>query len=165
MFQMTPPWMPHGAGVNILPLTPSLLSKMSYHYNWQKPSKIMRKIVTPIPKGRFIVHHIITQKRVFFFSFNIEGGGYCGIVQMSVQIFCVEIVLIWKSTVKDTSTNSIKDDETFNKYVNPGEGAHGIAAVLRSMAFTTKIQRFLRLKIWVWCGEFCTMDPTQNQTQ
>ena len=105
----------------------------------------MRKIVTPIPKGRFIVHHIITQKRVFFFSFNIEGGGYCGIVQMSVQIFCVEIVLIWKSTVKDTSTNSIKDDETFNKYVNPGEGAHGIAAVLRSMAFTTKIQRFLRL--------------------
>ena len=82
-----------------------------------------------IPKGRSLAHHHLRAGKLVFVSFDIETGGeFCGILQLSTEIARIE--LLTKTTAKgvvfstgDTSTNIQREAQTFNSFINPGEGA------------------------------------------
>lgn len=71
----------------------------------------------PIPRGKSLAHHYINVNRVVYCSFDLEHGGeYCGIIQISAQLFRKKIA---DSTVQ----HFIRDNQTFNRYVRPPDGA------------------------------------------
>ena len=113
-----------------------------------------------IPKGRSIANPEIRDEKIVFVSFDIETGGeYCGILQLSAEISRLELVP--KTTAKgivatgDTASSIQREPNTFNEYVNPGEGAiygehstalHGLTATHPSIRDAEEIypvwQRF-----------------------
>ena len=69
-----------------------------------------------IPKGKSIAHHYLEHEKALFCSFDIETGGeFCGILQMSAQIFRVKNC--------NNKPNISIVEETFNHYVKPHDGA------------------------------------------
>ena len=64
-----------------------------------------------IPKGNSIAHHYMLSKMVYL-SFDVKTGGeYCGIVQMSANIFRI-----------NNNVGKI-ESESFDRYVKPHDGA------------------------------------------
>jgi len=64
-----------------------------------------------IPKGKSIAHHYMPSKMVYV-SFDVETGGeYCGIIQMSANIFRI-----------NNNVGEI-ESESFDRYVKPRDGA------------------------------------------
>jgi len=64
-----------------------------------------------IPKGKLIAQHYMPSKIVYV-SFDVESGGeYCGIVQMSANIFRI-----------NNNVGEI-ESKSFDSYVKPGDGA------------------------------------------
>ncbi len=71
----------------------------------------------PIPRGKSIAHHHITSGRAVFCSFDMETGGeYCGIIQISAQLFRI-------STQEKKKMTFAVEPSTFNKYIKPPEGS------------------------------------------
>ena len=69
-----------------------------------------------IPKGASIAHQYIKKEKLVYVSFDIETAGEsCGIVQVSAQIF--------RMVYRNGATESEIEEETFNKYVQPGKDA------------------------------------------
>ena len=63
-----------------------------------------------IPKGKSIAHHYMPSKMVYV-SFDVETGGeYCGIIQMSANIFRI-----------NNNVGEI-ESESFDRYVKPRDG-------------------------------------------
>ena len=70
-----------------------------------------------IPKGKSIAHNIIEGGKAVFISFDIETGGeFCGILQVSAEIFR-------QNPVDFMGTDFIRDPDTFNEYVQPPKDA------------------------------------------
>ena len=45
----------------------------------------------PIPRGKSVAHHYFIKGRLIYCSFDVETGGeYCGIVQISAEIFRIK---------------------------------------------------------------------------
>ena len=64
-----------------------------------------------IRKGKLIAQHYMPSKLVYV-SFGVENGGeYCGIVQMSANIFRI-----------NNNVGEI-ESKSFDSYVKPGDGA------------------------------------------
>ena len=64
-----------------------------------------------IPKGKSIAHHYMPSKMVYV-SFDVETGEeYCGIIQMSANIFRI-----------NNNVGEI-ESESFDRYVKPRDGA------------------------------------------
>ena len=74
----------------------------------------------PIPRNKSIAHWDIITNRAVFVSLDIETGGtYCGIIQLSAEIF-----VILNDEHDPTAEPTIcHNNETFNEYINPGENA------------------------------------------
>jgi len=69
-----------------------------------------------IPKGASVAHHYLQKEKLVYVSFNIEAAGEsCGIVQLSAQIFRV--------AHRNGVTECEVEEETFDKYVQPGKDA------------------------------------------
>ncbi len=72
------------------------------------------------PQGKSIAHKHLEAGEVAFLSFDVETGGeLCGIVQISCQIFCFALPASSTSSSQTITTN----EDLFNKYVRPQEGA------------------------------------------
>ena len=70
----------------------------------------------PVPAGKSLVHFAISSGEAFYASFDIETAGeYGGICQMSMELFSIN----WETTPPTID----RCPETFDRYVNPGEGA------------------------------------------
>lgn len=70
-----------------------------------------------IPPGKSIAHHYITSGDVVYCSFDLETGGeYCGIVQISAELFS-------PNPADALGLDFISNPDTFNSYVQPPEGA------------------------------------------
>ena len=69
------------------------------------------------PRGKSIAHFNLTNNKVVFLSLDLETGGeYCGIIQLSGQLF--------RQDPEDHQKKSfIIVDDTFNEYVAPPDGA------------------------------------------
>ena len=78
-----------------------------------------------IPKGRNEhAYHYIDRGKAIFLSLDVETGGeYCGILQLSAEICRMIIKQDGSSKLKDKATDIRRDTNTFNKYVEPAEGA------------------------------------------
>ena len=81
-----------------------------------------------IPKGRSLAHDCLKSGKVAFMSFDMETGGeHCGIVQLSAELFRMDlepkVTKTGESASGDTASNVKRVASTFNSYVNPGEGA------------------------------------------
>ncbi len=72
---------------------------------------------TKPPRGKSIAHFNLTNNKVVFLSLDLETGGeYCGIIQLSGQLF--------RQDPEDHQKKSfIIVDDTFNEYVAPPDGA------------------------------------------
>jgi hypothetical protein len=71
----------------------------------------------PIPPGKSIAHHYIKAHQVVYCSLDIETGGeYCGIIQLSAELFR-------HNTADPTGSDFIPVPETFNQYIQPPETA------------------------------------------
>jgi len=69
----------------------------------------------PIPKGKSIAHHHM-HSDIVYCSFDLETGGeFCGIVQMSAQMFRIR--------VENGKMVGEIEEETFNEYVKPPDGS------------------------------------------
>ena len=61
------------------------------------------------PKGKSIAHYNLKAKRVVFVSLDVETGGeYCGIIQLSAELFRKKI-LVQQSTVSQRHSISTSD--------------------------------------------------------
>ena len=90
---------------------------------------------TPMPpKGKSIAHYDLEAKRIVFVSLDVETGGeYCGIIQLSAEIF--------RKNNAGPSYNRVV--EAFNHYVRPPDGtiwneeacraSHGLTAESRQI--------------------------------
>ena len=81
----------------------------------------------PIPSGRSIAHHEFLGTKTVLISLDLETAGeYVGIVQLSAEICCLELIRHMnnkgKDSFKDTAEKIERNPNTFNKYVNPGDG-------------------------------------------
>jgi len=88
----------------------------------KKPTKITKAIddesldALIIPKGKSIAHNVINNDRAVFCSFVLEHGGeYCGIIQVSAQLFCIN------NFHANPKVEHISNK--FNKYVRPPNSA------------------------------------------
>jgi hypothetical protein len=73
-----------------------------------------------IPKGRSITHNIFDNQRAIFLSFDIETAGeIAGIVQISAEIVRLKIDSAKKKVGFDHAGNILREEDTFNRYVNP----------------------------------------------
>jgi hypothetical protein len=71
----------------------------------------------PIPRGKSLAHHYIKTNKVVYCSFDLEHGGeYCGVIQISAQLFRPNIADI-------TGQDFVRVEKTFNQYIQPPEGA------------------------------------------
>ena len=76
-----------------------------------------------------MAHHHLRAGKLVFISFDIETGGeFCGILQLSAEISRIELLPKINakgivSSTGDTASNIKREVETFNSFVNPGEGA------------------------------------------
>jgi hypothetical protein len=70
-----------------------------------------------IPHGKSIAHFDLKDNKIAFLSLDLETGGeYCGIIQLSGQLF--------RQNSTDRRQNAfIPVEETFNEYVRPPDGA------------------------------------------
>jgi hypothetical protein len=67
-----------------------------------------------------IAHWPISKNRAVFVSLDIETrGSYCSIVQLLAEIF----VILYDEHDPKTESATCHNNETFNKYTNPGENA------------------------------------------
>jgi hypothetical protein len=74
----------------------------------------------PIPCKKSIAHWDIANNRAVFVSLDIETSGtYCRIIQLSVEIFLV----LYDEHDPTARPMICHNNETFNKYINPGENA------------------------------------------
>ncbi len=84
------------------------------------------------PKGKSIAHYDLKAKRIVFVSLDVETGGeYCGIIQLSAEIF------------RKTGSTINRVAEAFNQYVRPPDGtiwneeaclaSHGLTAESRQI--------------------------------
>ena len=74
----------------------------------------------PIPRNKYIAHWPISENRAIFVSLDIATGGvYCGIVQLSAEIF----VVLYDKHDPNAKPTICHCNDTFNKYINPGENA------------------------------------------
>ena len=68
-----------------------------------------------IPSGKSIAHHYL-HRNAAYVSFDVETGGeYCGIVQISAEIFRIRL--------ENGSEVGEREVDTFNYYVKPSQGA------------------------------------------
>ncbi len=124
----------------------------------------------PTPKGKSIVHHHIQQNKLSFLSFDIETGGeFCGIVQMSGQVF---------RFVDGGDRVQSEQSDIFNKYVRPPDGAiwdtnatqvHGLTAssdeIKNANGFTTVWQEFCEfIRARVSSDESCVLVAYNGET-
>jgi hypothetical protein len=73
-----------------------------------------------IPKGRSIAHNIFDNQNVVFLSFDIETAGeIAGIVQISAEIVRFKINSAKKKVGSDHAGDILREDDTFNRYINP----------------------------------------------
>jgi hypothetical protein len=71
----------------------------------------------PIPCGKSLAHHYIRAHKVVYCSFDLEHGGeYCGVIQISAQLFRHNIV-------DCTGRDFIHVAKTFNLYIQQPEDA------------------------------------------
>jgi len=69
-----------------------------------------------IPSGKSITHFDLLSNNVVYCSLDVETGGeYCGIIQLSVELFC------FNNEDPDYRVDHI--EPTFNEYVRPPDGA------------------------------------------
>ena len=70
----------------------------------------------PIPRSKSIAHHDIANNNIVYLSLDLETGGeYCGIIQLSGQLF--------RPNPADISGSDFIDvEDTFNSYVRPPDG-------------------------------------------
>jgi hypothetical protein len=77
--------------------------------------------VHPIPRNKSIAHWYYVENDLVFVSFDIETGGtYCGIVQISAEMFRL---VHDPSAQQNTPPTLIHLETTFNEYVNHGASA------------------------------------------
>lgn len=70
----------------------------------------------PIPKGRSVAHHYFIDNQAVLCSFDIETGGeFCGIIQISAEIFRANDISGANPTIRKACI--------FNEYVKPHDGA------------------------------------------
>jgi hypothetical protein len=70
------------------------------------------------PKGRSIVHNVLTDGSAVFLCFDIEiGGKYVGIIQLSAELVPMKLVA-GRGVVQDQS-EEVTRVETFDSYVKP----------------------------------------------
>lgn len=73
-----------------------------------------------IPKERSRAHHSFTAGKVKFLSLDMEHAGeYVGIIQLSAELFQMELVQKGGSARSDSAQNIVRNPTTFNEYVNP----------------------------------------------
>ena len=71
----------------------------------------------PPPRGKSIAHWDFENNNIAFLSLDLETGGeYCGIIQLSGQIFCPD-------ADDPGGFGIVYARETFNEYIKPPEGA------------------------------------------
>jgi hypothetical protein len=84
------------------------------------PSPALQDNQRPIPRNKSIAHWPISENRAVIMSLDIKGGGsYCGIVQISAEIF----VILYDEHDPTSEPTICHNNETFNEYINPGENA------------------------------------------
>ena len=99
-----------------------------------------------VPSERSKAHYQILNEKAVFMSFDIETAGeFGGIVQMSAEMFRLNLVPGRNagkkdnaiSKRKDTAANVVRDPDTFNKYINPEARAiwHNLARQVASLFF------------------------------
>ena len=72
----------------------------------------------PLPSGKSIAHHYIDQRKAVFLSLDLEhGGDWVGLLQLSVETFCMI------PDANGTSFTAVREQHTFNEYVQPGPDA------------------------------------------
>ncbi len=70
------------------------------------------------PKGRSIVHNVLTDGSAVFLSFDIEiGGEFAGIIQLSEELVWMNLVA-GRGVVQDR-LEEVERVETFDSYVKP----------------------------------------------
>ena len=68
------------------------------------------------PHAKSIAHFDLADNKIVFLSLNLETGGeYCGIIQLSVQLFR-------QNPADPQQKTFIHVEETFNEYVRPPDG-------------------------------------------
>ena len=83
---------------------------------------------TAVPSGRSKhAHELFNNKDIVFISFDLETAGEeVGVIQISAEIFCLDLVRNKKTKGKhkgeinqegDTATNVRRYPEVFNKYI------------------------------------------------
>ena len=74
----------------------------------------------PISRNKSIAHWDIFNNRAVFVSLDIETGGtYCGIIQLSAEIF----VVLYDEHDLTAEPTICHNNKMFNEYINPGENA------------------------------------------
>jgi hypothetical protein len=106
----------------------------------------------PIPCNKSIAHHDLKAKKVVWCSLGLETGGeYCGIIQLSAEIFRL-------NPVDPTNFDYIREPNIFNHYVRPPDGTYwNEEACCRSHGLNAKSPQIQSASpfVTVW-GLFCT---------
>jgi hypothetical protein len=105
----------------------------------------------PIPRTKSIAHHDLKANKVVWCSLDLETGGeYCGIIQLSAELFRL-------NSVDPTRSDYIREPQTFNHYVRPPDGTFwNEEACQRSHGLTAQSPQIQSASpfVTVW-GYFC----------
>jgi hypothetical protein len=105
----------------------------------------------PIPRNKSIAHHDLKDNNIVWCSLDLETGGeYCGIIQLSAELFRLNPADV-------TRSDYIREPETFNHYVRPPDGTYwNEEACRRSHGLTAESPQIQSASpfVTVW-GYFC----------
>jgi hypothetical protein len=91
---------------------PSLTTTVMQNANTNEDVNLSHDTPQP-PKGKSIAHHDLRANRIVFVSLDVETGGeYCGIIQLSAELF--------RKNTANSTYNRVS--EAFNQYVRPPDG-------------------------------------------
>ena len=84
-------------------------------------NKRNEEVLPAIPRGKSIAYHHLMSNNAVFVSLDIETRGeYCGIIQLSAEMF---LVMYDNSRSEKCQPTVVRLWDTFNEYVNPGANA------------------------------------------
>ena len=121
-----PPIVAPGGQMQPPPIIPPLNLPTS-----QIPPPSNQKGKPTVPAERSLTHNHMINKKAVYMSCDIETGGeYCGILQISAEVFRLNLMPGRNkgkdkafSKRKDTAEDIVRDPNTFNKYIKPGDRA------------------------------------------
>ena len=95
-----------------------------------------------IPKERSRAHHLIAAGKAVFLSLDIEHAGeYVGVIQLSAELFRLDLLPNGTGARSDTAANIRRCVDTFNKYVKPESSMEWDSKAVQTHGLTASDQR------------------------